>query len=387
MKALYFTSSLPRYKGDFKGSFLVDQLKYLKEYGLELEIITPRSYYDRIYEINGFPIKRFPYLPRKLERITLRTIESSIRISPEWIFYLGAATKEILRKRPNIIHSHWILPFGFVSSLKKTIEPKIPFVITSHGQDINIPWKNPWYRGPLNIAFKKADKIIFVANHLKEKAIKLGLDEKKAELIHLGIDVNYFNPDRTFDKSNHLSQISKKIPSQVPVIGTLSSLIPRKNVQDLLKAVKRIHDQIDCYIIIGGEGEEKQVLEEFCQKNNLKNVYFPGKIRRADVPLFLSLFDVFVLSSEGEGLATALQEAMAMKNVPVVSDSTQCDELITHEKNGLIYRHNDIQSLEEQILKAINNKDIGEKARQTIKEDFNVEKTTKKLLRLYHSLQ
>ncbi|MFW9905709.1 MAG: glycosyltransferase [Candidatus Thorarchaeota archaeon] len=387
MKALYFTSSFPRYKGDFKGSFLEGQLKYLKRKGLKIQIITPRSFYDEIYELHGCPVRRFPYLPRKMERISLATIESSIRLSPEWLFYLSSATKEIMREKPNIIHSHWIIPFGFVSSIKKFIHPKIPLIITSHGQDINIPWKDSRFRTPLKLSFKKADKIIFVARHLKEKALKIGLDERKAELIHLGIDTNHFNPERKFDKSPLVSKIIEKIPPNVPIIGTLSTLIPRKNIIDLLKAIKNLNKYCDCYVIIGGEGKEKHRLQEFCRKNNLENIHFPGKIARTDVPAFLSLLNVFVLSSEGEGLATALQEAMAMEAVPVVSNFTQCGELITQKKNGLIYRHKDIQSLENQVNYAINNGILGVKARETIVSDFNVEKTTKRLLSLYYSLQ
>ena len=356
MKILYFTSSFPRYDGDFKGSFLVDQVKFLSELGDEIKISTPRSNIDKIYNIHNCLINRFPYFKKNLERISLKTIESSIHPSPEWFFYLGAAIKEILKEKCDIIHSHWLVPFGLVSTFRKFVDNDTPLIITSHGQDINIPWKKPQYRALIKLTFKKADRIIFVAEHLKKKALKLKLEESKALVIPLGIDTEVFNPRWQFKDSKQIKEITSRIPPNTPIIGTLCSLIPRKNVIDLLKAIKLINKKFDCYVVIGGEGEQKKYLEKYCGQNDIKNIFFAGRIERVNVPAFLAILDIFVLASEGEGLAIALQEAMAMENVPIVSNFNECNELIKHQHNGFYYKHKNIGSLAKAIEYGINNK-------------------------------
>jgi glycosyltransferase involved in cell wall biosynthesis len=99
------------------------------------------------------------------------------------------------------------------------------------------------------------------------------------------------------------------------VIGCVARLARQKRFDRLLRAVVRIPHPLHC--IIAGEGEELEPTRALAAELGIaERVHFPGF--RADVGDVLDAMDLFVVSSDREGLANAMLEAMAF-GLPVVS--------------------------------------------------------------------
>ena len=116
-------------------------------------------------------------------------------------------------------------------------------------------------------------------------------------------------------------------------VGRLSA---QKNHKLLIDAFARIADKFPKYTLeIYGEGELEQTLKAQCRALGLeKRVLFMGNVvnlheRIADA-------DVFVLSSDYEGLSNALMEAMMMGLPCVSTDCAGADEIICDGENGLL---------------------------------------------------
>jgi glycosyltransferase involved in cell wall biosynthesis len=105
------------------------------------------------------------------------------------------------------------------------------------------------------------------------------------------------------------------IPADAFVIGCVARLARQKRFDRLLRAITRIPQPVHC--IIAGEGEELEPARALSAELGIADrVHLPGF--RADVGDVLDAMDLFVVSSDREGLANAMLEAMAF-GLPAVS--------------------------------------------------------------------
>ena len=121
---------------------------------------------------------------------------------------------------------------------------------------------------------------------------------------------------------------------QIISVGRLSI---QKNYSLLIEAFSKVISKYPDYTLtIYGEGDLRVVLERQIQQNNLSHCVFLPGIEK-DIFKKLQTAEMFVLSSDFEGMPNALLEAMAM-GLPVISTdySEGNGTLITHLKNGIV---------------------------------------------------
>jgi len=105
------------------------------------------------------------------------------------------------------------------------------------------------------------------------------------------------------------------IPPDAFVVGCVARLARQKRFDRLLRALTLVPGPIHC--IVAGEGEELEPTRALAAELGIiDRVHFPGF--RSDVGDVLDALDLFVVSSDREGLANAMLEAMAF-GLPVVS--------------------------------------------------------------------
>ncbi len=105
------------------------------------------------------------------------------------------------------------------------------------------------------------------------------------------------------------------IPDGAPVVGSVSRLARQKRFDRLLRAVAALGPEV--HLLLAGEGEEEGAIRALAAELGLQGrVHLPGF--RTDVGDLLAAMDLFVVSSDREGMANAMLEAM-MAGVPVVS--------------------------------------------------------------------
>ena len=105
------------------------------------------------------------------------------------------------------------------------------------------------------------------------------------------------------------------IPGDARVIGAVARLARQKRFDRLLRVVAALPD--DVHLVVAGEGGDRPALEALAAELGIAGrVHLPGFVREvADV---LRVLDVYVVSSDREGMANAMLEAMAC-GIPVVS--------------------------------------------------------------------
>lgn len=139
------------------------------------------------------------------------------------------------------------------------------------------------------------------------------------------------------------------------VILAVGRLVPQKDFPTLIKAFAKLVENRKVRLMILGEGEKRQELEQLIEDLNLTDsVEMPGKVQNPFT--FMKNSSVFVLSSSWEGLGNVLIEAMAC-GCPVVS--TDCpsgpSEILKHGEYGQLVPVGDPDSMANAIEEVLEN--------------------------------
>jgi glycosyltransferase involved in cell wall biosynthesis len=152
----------------------------------------------------------------------------------------------------------------------------------------------------------------------------------------------------------------------------------------LLRAFARVQDKLNSRLLLVGDGPERSAIEtEIARLSLQKSVTLLGV--RSDIPEILAASDVFLLSSNREGLPLAVLEAMAA-GVPVVATNVGDLPMIVKDGvTGLLVNPDDECEFANALFELLSNenraKELGNRARK-LAEGFSVEA----MVRAYESL-
>jgi glycosyltransferase involved in cell wall biosynthesis len=253
----------------------------------------------------------------------------------------------IKQGRYDVVHLH-SSKAGFLGRIaaKKCGVPTV--VYTVHGW-----WPIEQYHGlkrklliyAERFASKFSDKIVFLCKRDLEKARiwKIGT-EKQYVIIH-----NAIIPPQAFERGVLRRELN--IPENVKIVGNVARLDRQKNPIRFLEIAKLVLSKRNdvVFVWIGGSVVDDYYGKEV-QKWLEKNSYLKEKIYflpfRKDAIQLMSDFDVFLLTSDSEGMPLVVLEALAL-GIPVVSTDVGCvGEVLGPER---------VQKTTEGILKALEN--------------------------------
>jgi len=289
--------------------------------------------------------------------------------------------KLIKKENPDILHTH-LFHAHFLGRIvgKMANVPKI--ISTIHNTDIG--GKYGIRETLMKVTRPFRDKDIAVANIVKKRAIEKDFtSEKNSEIIYNGVDFENF-PDK--DKEEMRKSIGINKDSKMLV--TVGNLIEQKGYTYLVDAMEKVvEENKDVKLVIVGEGEKRKELEEKIEKKHLReHIELAGKV--PDVNDYLQAADAYVMSSLWEGFPVVLLEACATGLPIVATDVGGNDELIKGDY-GTLLEPKDTETLAREINKIIDlseeeREKLGEKARETIKRNFSIEKMVKDYEKLYN---
>ena len=227
------------------------------------------------------------------------------------------------------------------------------------------------------------DRVIAVSGSVQERLIQGGMDPRQIRTIENGIDVERFSPGRS-----SLSRAGLSIPEAHRVIGVVGMFDPVKGHVFLLKAIKRLQKtgagNLTCLLV--GEGRLEAELKAYVNATGINGqVCFLGY--RRDVADLMALMDVVVMPSLRESFGIVALEAMAMKVPVIASRIGGLEEIVEHEKTGLLVTPADADALAEAIRKLADNPEMsrrmGAAGRRKVEEKFSIESTIRRTEALY----
>ncbi|MBT9537521.1 MAG: glycosyltransferase family 4 protein [Nitrospirae bacterium] len=180
------------------------------------------------------------------------------------------------------------------------------------------------------------------------------------------------------------------IEADKKIITFSGRLVQRKRVDLLLRAVSKIvKARRDIRVVILGHGELLEDLQGLAPELSIREyVSFKGFV--SNILDYLHVADIFVLTSDMEGMPNSLLEAMAC-GLPVIATRIGgVVDIVEDKKNGLLVAAGDEEELKDAILKLLGDeqlsKSISQEAYKTIRENYYIDKVADKYISLYQRL-
>jgi glycosyltransferase involved in cell wall biosynthesis len=199
---------------------------------------------------------------------------------------------------------------------------------------------------------------------------------KRGMVLYNGLDEKFFEPLDTERYLKEQPDIHRILDKKGMVFISVANLVPYKDYFTVLKALEKLKNNGYKFIyLIIGEGPNRNAIEADILCRGLEtSVYLLG--RRSDVKELLSISDLFIHSSLGEGCSNAILEAMAV-GLPIVASATGGTPEIVDETYGRLFGYQHWQQLYEHLECLLANPEImkkmEQKATQKARQQFSVD--------------
>ncbi len=236
---------------------------------------------------------------------------------------------------------------------------QLPAVVISHGV---APWALLEGLYPAALANEMVENlcaveaVVAIAVHVEEMLRRLGVTG--VVTIPNVADTEKFRPQ---PKDPRLLDALRLSPTQ-PVVGHVSVLRRAKRSLDIVDSAARVlRTRRDVVYVVVGDGPCHHDMEQRVRQLGVAESFrFVGEVGHEDVPRYVNLFDIVVLSSEREGLPLSGLEAQACGRVLLASDIAASRELIIDGETGVLFRIGDVSDLTAETLALIGDRGLRE---------------------------
>jgi glycosyltransferase involved in cell wall biosynthesis len=281
-------------------------------------------------------------------------------------------------QRPTILHTwmfHANIPGRVIGRLAR-----VPIVISS---ERTMGMERRWRYRVNRATHPLADRVICVSQGVADFVTQqVGIPSHKITVIPNGIELHSF--ERLPDKRQARTDLG--FPSDGLLVGTVARLDPVKRLDVLLEALASLPN---VNAVIVGDGSERAKLMALSDRLELEGcTHFAGQ--QEHVLPWLAAMDVFVLSSDWEGMSNALLEAMAA-GLPVVATAVGgSPEVVIDGVTGLLVPPRDPEALTQAIARLLHDPGLrgqmGEAGRERVLRDYSIERMVERTQALYRSL-
>jgi glycosyltransferase involved in cell wall biosynthesis len=201
------------------------------------------------------------------------------------------------------------------------------------------------------------------------------LPEARVVLIPNAVDAEEF---QARDRSLARGQVRQELglAEEDLLLISVGNLSPEKGHEQLLARISDLtRNHLDVHLLMVGTGPLRQRLELHSDELGLSDrVHFLGS--RPDVPRLLTSADVFVLTSETEGMPAVLIEA-GMSGLPSVAFNVGgVAEVLDHGVTGMLIAPGDLKGFGEALARLCRDRDrrtrMGDAARRRCLDHFDL---------------
>jgi glycosyltransferase involved in cell wall biosynthesis len=172
---------------------------------------------------------------------------------------------------------------------------------------------------------------------------------------------NAIHPEQIRTRSDQPLPESLQIKDDDFVIGSIGRLVRQKAYEYLVLAAPGIIAKFPkARFILIGDGDDRQMLEDFALKNGTKDRFeFLGQVD--EVYPLLKRMDLFVLPSRWEGFPTVILESMVCGIPVIASNIPGTDELIEDQVTGWLVPVENSEEIIDAVANAMNNDQLRER--------------------------
>ena len=177
------------------------------------------------------------------------------------------------------------------------------------------------YRIKFKYACKNADKIIAVSEQTKRDIIEFfRIAPDKIKVIYQSCA-----PEFKQSTSGREQEISEKYQLPEKFVLNVGSIEERKNILVVVKALKKVGENIHL-VIVGKETKYARQVKKYIAENGLEtSIHILNNVPFTDLPTIYRLAHVFIYPSRFEGFGIPILEAL-QSGIPVIAATGSCLE-------------------------------------------------------------
>jgi len=349
------------------------------------EMLLPETLH--VHDTNRYEFHYIYFLPWKnqvageLERskgvVTCMPAGNNLKI----MMKLGDIVDYIRKNQIDIVHCH--LPWAGFAGRGLRSRVHVPVIYTEHNKQERY---HLFTRYLNRISFNRQDLAIAVSEDVRRSIVSNIRPRIPVRTILNGINTEKFRRD--VNAGTRIREALGISPDAV-VIGSLSVFRSQKRLDKWLELFARLHSQNpEVRGVLVGDGPLREELLEKRGELGLQDLVFMPGLQTNSGDWF-STMDIFLMTSEFEGLPLALLEAMSCECGVVATRAGGISEVIRDGIEGYLEDVDRWDALLPHLTRLSANRQererIGEMARKRVMEEFSIRQMVDQLEEIYEA--
>jgi glycosyltransferase involved in cell wall biosynthesis len=383
------TSSYPRFPGDSVGTFMEPIAKSVAARGHDVHVVAPwhplvtRGAHEdgvsfHFYKYAPTPgLNVFGYAAALRADVSLRGaayVAAPLALGAGWLTARSVAR----RHQATVMHGHWVVPGGAVAA---AASQRLPLVVSLHGSDVYVAERLGPARRVARAVFRRAGAVTACSPDLARRAIALGADSERMEVVPYGVDAVRFRPDPLQRAKRRAAQ---GISTHVPVVFAAGRLVRKKGFEYLVDALALLPQDLGVLAVIAGGGDlERELHARAAAARVSDRVRFLGNLAQDEVAAWLATADMVAVpsvrddSGNVDGLPNVVLEALASGTPLITTPAGGIGTVVEHGRTGIVVPERDPAALAAAIKALAGDPaqrvQLGEAARATVTSRFGWE--------------
>jgi colanic acid/amylovoran biosynthesis glycosyltransferase len=254
--------------------------------------------------------------------------------------------------RPVVLHAHTGVSGAQALPLARRL--RLPLVVTFHGYDATAtdeelgrwPLRGRIFLQRRHAMKRECARVIAVSGFIRNLLLEQGWPPERVLVHYMGVDTALFRPDLS----------AAPLAQRKPIVFFAGRLIEKKGLEYLIDAMRLVAARVPAAeLVIAGNGERLTALRRRAAEARIR-VRFLNRVGPHDVRAWMMRARLYCMPSvravdgDGEGLPTAVVEAMA-SGLPIVATThAGVPEAVRHGETGLLAPERDIAALAEHLI-------------------------------------
>ncbi len=314
-----------------------------------------------------------------LEELGARVTCFAARSNAQLLLSARKVAAALREWRADVVHCH--LPLAGVVGRMAGKMAGVPVVYTEHNRMERYHPATRW----LNLAtWRMQEQVIAVSADVAASIRDHTRARVPVRTVLNAVDTAAFDR-RAVDGS--VVRKALGIPAGAPIVGTVAVFRAQKRLDRWLEAARRIRARVpDVRFVLVGDGPLAQELGATVARYGMGQcVHFVGL--QEDVRPYLATFDLFLMSSDFEGLPVAVLEAMAMECTVVSTVVGGVPEIVRDGETGVLVPEREAEALADASIRLLEAPDerarLAAAARQLVHEKFGMRRMMAELEEIY----
>ncbi|HEU5012661.1 MAG TPA: glycosyltransferase family 4 protein [Roseiflexaceae bacterium] len=239
------------------------------------------------------------------------------------------------------------------------------------------------------------DGAVALSQHERDLLMQLGVPPERITVLPNAVDLSSFDEgpttnDERASSNGVLSSIVHR-PSS-PTILFIGQLVPRKGFDVLARAMPAVARQFPTasFVFVSHNRQSEAELRQLVAEGGVEShMQLLGSVSEDEKVRLLREADVVVAPSRYEGFGIPIIEGMAAGRPVVTTDVPAGNELVDHERTGLLVPYNDHHALAAAIVRVLNDRALAERlgaaGRAAVRERYGADRLAADLEAWYQS--